>query len=208
MVDSKISKKEVIDHIVDMEWQMMNEVHGLDGRSVCQDDFKTFHIMRFSNYFPWTTELLESYTQDLVRAEEDGRNLVLEKYAYMMSLSDHDYYKAHLQEIVPAPNAFTSKLIREIVVYLLDCERQLAEKYPKISSKGRVLQTSSFDANFASIETYSIGELRTYSPRTLRLLLEFIRSEKALGHNIAMKIRSSMAKLYGYQSLEELELKL
>ncbi|GAB2025355.1 DUF4125 family protein [Lactovum odontotermitis] len=200
-----MQNKDIIDEIVQMEWEMLQKVRGLDGRAACQNDHGTFYIMRFSNYAPWPEALLLSYTQDLKRAVDENRNLVLEKYAYMMSLSDSAYYKANLADFLPRPNPYLAKMIREIVDYLLDCEQKLQEKYPKICTKGRKLNTSEFDVRFASIETYATGELRTYSAKTLRLFLDFVREEKARGGNLAVEIRTIMVQMYGYASLDEAE---
>ena len=65
---------------------MFQNVRNTGGRAACQDDFETFDVMRKSQFLTWDLPLLESYWQDLQEGKAQGRNLVMEKYAYMMEL--------------------------------------------------------------------------------------------------------------------------
>lgn len=56
-----------------------------------------------------------------------------------------------------------------------------------------------------SLETYSRGELATYSPKTLQLLQAHYLKMDAEGENVAEVILSNMVEQYGYTSLEHAE---
>ena len=68
--DSKL-----IENIIRLEWDMFQKVKNVGGRASCQDDFKTFHIMRRSQYENWTDEMLLSYYTYALSCVENGRKL-------------------------------------------------------------------------------------------------------------------------------------
>ena len=74
-------KKDLIDKIVAKEWDMFQTVANVSGRAACQDNFETFSIMRSSQANGWSEAALSSYLDDLTDAQENGRNLLTEKYA-------------------------------------------------------------------------------------------------------------------------------
>ena len=63
-------EKQLIDKIVELEWKQFDGVKNEGGRASCQNDFETFSIMRKSQYLTWTKELLSSYYNDLLLAEQ------------------------------------------------------------------------------------------------------------------------------------------
>lgn len=79
-----MNKDELIDAIVQIEWPMFAGVNNEGGKAACQMDLATFRIMRISQYSAWGEELLESCLADLRAAQNQGRNLMTEKYARMM----------------------------------------------------------------------------------------------------------------------------
>lgn len=79
-----MERRELERQIVEKEWLMFQQVQGVNGRAACQDDWTTFLIMRLSQFEGWDTDVLESYFEDIVQAEAQERNLIMEKYAYMM----------------------------------------------------------------------------------------------------------------------------
>ena len=195
-------------HIVEIEWEMFQKVNNIGGRASCQNDKITFEIMRLSQYSSWTNEMIRSYEYDLTSAEQAGRNLVMEKYAYMMEFTDPAYFEANLASALPKTDTETMAIIREIVDYLVDCEKALATTFPNLSRAGRAIASTddSFDAT--SLETYAIGELKTYSRATLDLYLDHVRKCKASGKNLAFTIKDTMVSFYGYASMDDAERKL
>ena len=75
---------ETIARIIEIEWDMFQHVNNIGGRASCQDNKRTFVIMRQSQFENWTDELLHAYLVYIVKAEAEGRNLIAEKYGRMM----------------------------------------------------------------------------------------------------------------------------
>jgi hypothetical protein len=94
-----MNKDELIDAIVQIEWPMFAGVNNEGGKAACQMDLATFRIMRISQYSAWGEELLESCLADLRAAQNQGRNLMTEKYARMMKTTFPDEYS--LRSILP-----------------------------------------------------------------------------------------------------------
>ena len=53
-------KEMEIEAIIRLEWKQFQGVHNEGGRASCQDDPKTFEIMRKSQFLTWDLEALES----------------------------------------------------------------------------------------------------------------------------------------------------
>ncbi len=87
--------------VVDYEWAMFQKVNNVGGRAGCQEDFNTFSIMRSCQFISWDDFTLQSYKKDLEDANRDGRNLVMEKYAWMMETSDPKYFHNVLLQHLP-----------------------------------------------------------------------------------------------------------
>lgn len=79
-----------IREIVEEEWSQFQKVNNEGGRASCQDDGKTFYIMRKSQFLVWPEEVLDSYYGDLCKAREEGKNLLFYKYAFMMERTASD----------------------------------------------------------------------------------------------------------------------
>ena len=95
-----MERRELERQIVEKEWLMFQQVQGVNGRAACQDDWTTFLIMRLSQFEGWDTDVLESYFEDIVQAEAQERNLIMEKYAYMMEETDPVYFLS-IKELLP-----------------------------------------------------------------------------------------------------------
>ena len=65
-------KKALINEIVSLEWEAFDKVENEGGRADCQDDWNTFSIMRTSQYYTWTSDMLKSYIHDFHVANERG----------------------------------------------------------------------------------------------------------------------------------------
>ena len=96
-----MNKDELIDAIVQIEWPMFAGVNNEGGKAACQMDLATFRIMRISQYSAWGEELLESCLADLRAAQNQGRNLMTEKYARMMKTTFPDEYPAIEKSLPP-----------------------------------------------------------------------------------------------------------
>lgn len=92
--------------IAEAEWKLFEQVHNIGGRASCQDSPDTFFIMRSSQLMAWSEAMQESYWNDLITATQQGRNLLTEKYAYMMAQHQSGRIFPHSQ---PASGAAAGK---------------------------------------------------------------------------------------------------
>lgn len=201
---NNLSKDELIDQLILLEWKAFDKVENEGGRADCQNNFLTFQIMRRSQYLTWTEELLESFIQDFLEANERGWNLITEKYGRMMESTAPEKYeelKAHFPEISPEKKA----IIEAIVEIQVGWDEAFAKEYPLMSSQGRSIHTSEDSLYNTSSETYLRGELSTYSDRTLALYGNFVAQYAKRGENLIKDTVKNTAILYGYSSLEAAE---
>jgi hypothetical protein len=196
------TREDIIDRIIELEWKMFQDVPNIGGRADCQDDLKTFRIMRASQSASWSEATLKSYLEDLNAAERSGRNLLTEKYARMMRFISPSEY-ARIEHLLPPIDPKAFGLIEQIVKIVLEWEQELLEKYPYIIEKGRPIFSTEDSVAGTSIETYLRGELTTYSLRTLEEYLDHIKKEQSEGINGSAIILLYMIKQYGFASLEE-----
>lgn len=197
-------KKKLVEQIVKLEWEAFDKVQGIDGRATCQDDYKTFNIMRSSQFLAWTTELLLSYISDFEKALSENRNPISEKYGVMMKTTDYENYKL-IENQLPKLSQEQSALIEVIVAKQLDLMISLQPKYPKLVQNSRTLRTEQDSMYDTSYETYLRGELSTHSIKTNQLYNELLDNDFENGVNTVMLYILNTAKLYGYDSLDEAE---
>ncbi len=195
---------DLIEDIVNLEWNQFDKVKNEGGRAECQDDFATFSVMRKSQYMTWNRELLASYKNDLIMANQKGWNLIMEKYARMMKSTAPEKY-AELEKELPVLNEKRIAIQEEIIKIQVAWMESFAEQYPKMADSARSIHTSEDHAYNTSYETYLRGELGTYSENTFVLYGRFVTELVKAGKNLAYETMSNTAKLYGYASVEDAE---
>jgi len=194
----------IVDKIVELEWKQFDKVKNEGGRASCQDDYQTFSIMRKSQYLTWPDELLESFYNDLLVAENKGWNLIMEKYARMMESTAPEKYE-ELKKDLPVLDGERIAIQEEIIKIQVSWMEEFAGKYPKMAGNARSIHTSEDTPFNTSYETYLRGELGTYSENTFILYGRFITGLLKENRNLAYEIMENTAKLYGYESVEEAE---
>lgn len=194
-------KDPLIAAIISAEWQMFDKVQNEGGRAACQNDARTFAIMRYSQFAPLPQDVLESYRDDLEQAAQVGRNLLAEKYAYMMEYTDPATFDRTLRDHLPAVSAYKQELCARIANRLIRDEQQFAVRYPALHAQGR--PTEGAQADDVSVHVYALGELKTYSERTLERYDAWLRAHPE--ENISVSVHRVMVQLYGYDSLESAE---
>lgn len=206
ILEAKEEMNPIIEQIVEMEWEMFQNVRNTGGRAACQDDFETFDVMRKSQFLTWDLPLLESYWQDLQEGKAQGRNLVMEKYAYMMESTAPKEYEA-IATGLPKISEEKQAMVEQIVAIQVGWREEFAEKYPHLSGQARIIHTSEDTLYDISFETYLRGELKTYSMQTLvlygRLIVAFVQEQK----NMTEEIMRYTTAFYGYKTLEDAEIK-
>lgn len=200
-------REELVDGLIKLEWEAFDQVKNEGGRADCQDDWNTFSLMRKSQYMTWTEEMLASYIHDFHAANENGWNLVTEKYGRMMESTDPAGYARIRKSLPPIPEA-KKEIIDAIADIQVKWMEEFAGQYPKAAANARSIRSSQDSLFNTSYETYLKGELGTYSDRTLDLYGRFIAGLMQKEENLARRIMENTARLYGYQSLEELEERL
>ena len=206
ILEAKEEMNPIIEQIVEMEWEMFQNVRNTGGRAACQDDFETFDVMRKSQFLTWDLTLLESYWQDLQEGKAQGRNLVMEKYAYMMESTAPKEYEA-IATGLPKISEEKQAMVEQIVAIQVGWREEFAEKYPHLSGQARIIHTSEDTLYDISFETYLRGELKTYSMQTLvlygRRIVAFVQEQK----NMTEEIMRYTTAFYGYKTLEDAEIK-
>jgi hypothetical protein len=194
----------LIRQIVDREFQMFQAVSNRGGRASCQDDFTTFEIMRSSQFAAWSADMLESYLDDLIKASASGRNLLAEKYAWMMKETFPDEFKSIQASLEPLSTEKRT-VIEKIMQIQTDMTAELYKQFPATCSSGRPMRQNPSSPQVTSSLVYLRGELCTYSLRTLTLYLEHLKSLKSAGRNLPIEILENTVRRYGYRSLAERE---
>lgn len=194
--------KSTIDRIIEKEWRMFQAVNEGQARAGCQEDPKTFALMRRSQFGAWSEEACRSYEQDLSEAAASGRNLLEEKYIHMMASCTPEEYeelKARLPELPPEHRELAQMVNRRLMAEA----RAMREAHPFLNQIGRPLEASGDTAYATSIETYQLGELLTYSRQTLEALLRHIEALEAEGGSLAENIQLACLQAMGFYSFED-----
>ena len=198
----------LVSDIIAIEWTLFTGVNAHTApKASCQQDPVTFVIMRASQAETWTREVQESWLADLRVAQASGRNLMTEKYARMMESTNPVQY-ASFADRMPAIDEETLALIEDIVKVSVAWKADTMERFPKLSGRGRALYTKEDSTYSTSFETYLRGELRTYSPKTIRLYHEMVEEAERAGRNLEEETLGNTVSMYGMRSLEEAEARL
>ena len=195
-------KDHLIEKIVNLEWEMFQNVKGIGGRASCQDDYATFEINRAGQAQSWSETALASYLEDLERAKCQDRNLLSEKYARMMASTSKAEYES-IKHLLPPLEEGVLPLVEKIVDIVLEWEQEMMKKYPNVIQRGRPIRSFQDAPNVTSLETYLRGELLTYSKKTLDHLYENYDQLRTAGTNGSEMILEHMVERFGYASLEE-----
>lgn len=196
-----------VKRIVEAEWKLFDQVQNIGGRASCQDSPDTFFIMRSSQLMAWSEAMQESYWNDLTTATQQGRNLLTEKYAYMMARTSPAEF-SRLLSLFPARLPEKDKYIDAICAVSVAWQEQLAEQYPRLVGHGRAIRKETDSLYETSFETYLWGELATYSLDTVKLYHAYIQQLEAQGKSLCEMILQNTVQQLGYASLAEAEAKL
>ena len=204
MKEDTITKEELVDAIVRLEWNAFDKVENEGGRADCQNDWNTFSVMRKSQYLAWPKELLESFYVDFVEANDRNWNLITEKYGRMMESTTPEEY-AKIADRFPVCSEQKRAIVDQIAEIQVEWMEAFAKEYPYMAGNARTIRKETDNPWNTSYETYLKGELLTYSDRTLSLYGRWIVSLKQADENLAKQIMTNTALLYGYASLDAAE---
>jgi len=193
-----------LEDILAIEWEMFSTTQNEGGKAACQENWEQFCLMRAAQFSVWDEDSLESYLDDLKSARAAGRNLMAEKYAYMMESTAPGEYE-RIRHLLPPVSAEKEALVAFLVRQTVEWAEEFQREYPKLASRGRPIHRSCDSPWVTSAETYHRGELLTYSERTLKLLDRLYREKAAQGDNLYKDVIRETVLLVGYGSLEEAE---
>lgn len=196
-------KQTLIDQIISVEWDMFAATNNAGGKADCQEDPKTFHIMRDAQFQAWSEILLAAYQQDLAQAAHEGRNPLSEKYGYMMRWTYPEEYE-QIKEYLPPISEEKHRLIIDIIQIQMKQTAEFMREYPFLANNGRPIYHIDGNAT-TSIEVYGYGEMATYSMHTLELFYNYLIQLDNDGQNYQRMIVENTIRAYGYQSLDEAE---
>lgn len=199
--------EQLIQKIIEVEWQQFQMVQNEGGRAACQDDWNTFQIMRESQFVNWPLEILESYAKDLMAAMDKNWNLIFEKYTRMMKSTAPQKYK-ELEHILPSISEERTARMEKTIAIQTKWLEEFAEKYPNLMREARYIHTKEDTECETSSETYLRGELASYSEETEKLYNAYIEKLQSEGKSIVVMTYEHMVKRYGYESVEDAEAKM
>lgn len=193
------AKEGLVRQIISEEYQMFSNVQNIGGRASCQDDFDTFYIMRSAQHSIFGMRTLESYFNDIREAQMEGRNLIAEKYSWMMEETDSAWFAEKLKPYLPKASERKMLLAERMTQVFMGCYESVKEKYPNMLAFGR----SPYDnQDGASIQLYFSSELKTWSEATLLLACQDIISHLEGHQNPVCMIYEKMMDLYSHMALE------
>ncbi|MCR5292906.1 MAG: DUF4125 family protein [Eubacterium sp.] len=188
--------------IARLEFDTFDKVRNKGGRAFCQNDWPTFSIMRKSQYLNWTESMLIQYIVDFEGALLAGRNMITEKYGYMMESTRPEEFaeiKRKLPEVTEKKRALVDALAKIHVEWTEDFGR----RYPTLIKHARTIHSSEDVPRDTSSETYLKGELYTYTDVMLTMYGRFIVENYKAGINLTEKTVLNTVKMYGYKDLED-----
>jgi len=196
-----MTKQDLIEQIVYVEWKMMISITAIDDPDGCRQDPTTFQIMRKSQHLIWSEDTLTSYLADLQMAESQQVNMAAERYAHMMKVTYPSEYEQIKNDLRPV-TIEAVQLVEKIMEIFTGWSAEVDRRYPNIRSFGR---PATENGTWTSVDTYLRGELLTYSGRTLSLCLQDIYRAQAQSINLSEMTLLHMARFYGFESLNDME---
>lgn len=197
-------RESVTTDIIDLEWKMFSTVPNVGGPADCQSEDETFKIMRRSQFHTWSDATLRSYRDDLKYAVREGRNLMTEKYARMMSVTHPEEYAKIAPALPPLPDTML-QLVQRIADQHAAWDDAVAQKYPNLRGKGRIREEAAQAGGSPTAQTYLIGELLTYSPATVQCVFADVENAVSAGRNLVEEQLEATVKQYGWSDLATAE---
>lgn len=188
MKNELMSKKreETLKKIVIDEWNFFTNVNNIGKRAYCQDNSFTFIYSRLCYWNIYNDIILTSYLNDLVNAKNENRNLVTEKYAYIMQYTDPEYFNK-IKKYLPPISDYKKNTVNSIMLIYMNWEEEIKKNNPELLDNNRDLYNPSQSTARTTIEYYFKGELSSYSESTLNLILKYYLSAFQKGINLVEK---------------------
>lgn len=183
-----MNKEYLIQEIVALELNDFLTTFDLDGRARCQEHPENFVVSRFCQWYIFDEQILASYLNDIQHYHQQSRNIITDKYAYMMFIQNEKESNQTVSQL-PKISAQKKIFVRQLVAMMLDWTLEaesLVVEYNDIPQ--RPLLKADETGKITSTETYLSGEYCTYSEETLMRLLNYFTTCKQKDINLVMEI--------------------
>jgi len=177
----------IIYEIVELEWNMMQEMRQAQGNRLDEAEFESFYQVRYSQHSAMNSDTLGLYKGDLTVATHTGGNFMEQKYAYMKD-------QANLPQ-----DPMVRSLIEQIVPLMMESQNKFAAEYPALASLGRAFDPVE---NIVPVEVYITSELVFRSDTTLQMILRDVR----LNPDYIRDIFEVFVSFFGQDSLQKAEI--
>ncbi len=196
------SVDELSDMVARLEFDTFDKVRNKGGRAFCQNDWPTFKIMRKSQYLNWTEPMLVQYIMDFEGALQAGRNMITEKYGYMMESTRPEEF-AEIKKKLPEVTEKKRALVDALAKIHVEWTEDFGKRYPTLIKHARTIHSSEDVPRDTSSETYLKGELYTYTDIMLSMYGRFIVENYKAGINLTEKTVLNTVRMYGYADLDD-----
>ncbi|WP_298703227.1 DUF4125 family protein [uncultured Veillonella sp.] len=175
---------QVIDKIANYEWDMLLATRSDQKHLECKNNKYMFLLMRRSQWNVYPLHIQASYLRDIHKAIAERRNLMIEKYGYMMEDTDSLVYERIKGEL-PAKSPEKVALVQDLMAYHRAWYDEAKEIVPKTVTFGRSI--SADGSRDTAIDTYLKGEFYTYSIDTLTRLVAYAKDMKEAQVNLIVE---------------------
>ena len=160
--------------LVQLEWVHFDTVQGMSGRAACQDDAVGFFVHRVAQYLSFPREAIMAVRDDVVAADAAGRNVIREKYARMMEMTDPVAFARDWSGRLEAPSPVKRCVLNEIESAL---RSMLDTAQGELPATAQHVRGSITQPKLISSIGYYVCEIQSYSLSTLRCLRDGLRRQ-------------------------------
>lgn len=165
--------------LVQLEWVHFDTVQGMGGRAACQDDAVGFFVHRVAQYLSFPRESIMGVRDDVVAADAAGRNVIREKYARMMEMTDPVAFARDWSGRLEAPSPVKRCVLNEIESAL---RSMLDTAQGELPATAQHVRGSITQPKLISSIGYYVCEIQSYSLSTLKCLRDGLRHQ--LGNHV------------------------
>lgn len=181
----------IINRIVEYEWEMFQRLTTTQRNLACRNNKYMFLLMRSSQWKVYPLSVQASYLNDIHQALLENRNLLFERYAYMMTLTGY-LIEDKVTKIIPIIEKEKEDLVDKIIKHHKFWYESVANKLPIATSAGRPIVYGGVGE--IDVFTYLKGELFTYSVNTLINILEAEKMMMSQNKNLVIEIYKNYTK--------------
>lgn len=165
--------------LVQLEWVHFDTVQGMSGRAACQDDAVGFFVHHVAQYLSFPRESIMGVRDDVVAADAAGRNVIREKYARMMEMTDPVAFARDWSGRLEAPSPVKRCVLNEIESAL---RSMLDTAQGELPATAQHVRGSITQPKLISSIGYYVCEIQSYSLSTLKCLRDGLRHQ--LGNHV------------------------